>query len=357
MNILIVAGGTGGHVYPALSIAKEFNQKGFKISWIGKKDSLEESICVEEQFSFYALKSKGFQGKSFLKKINSLYFFILSLFASFFIVRKIRPDFIVSTGGYTSLAPSIIGSLFCPLFIHEQNSVAGLTNKILHRFSKLTFEAFPNTFNTLKPKLRFVGNPVREEIFGNLKNTDTNESIFKILVLGGSQGSKQINDIQKEILTNEKIPPHWSFIHQVGKLESTELRLAYECSGIKFEIKEYIDDMGEAYNNCDIVISRSGAMTISEICASGRPSILLPLPWSSNNHQYHNAKFLEDRGAAELTDLSVSSYKDLFELLIEIERDHNKRLKMADNASAVFPKGTSKKIFKSINESLSIQTQ
>ena len=354
MNVLFVAGGTGGHVYPALSIAKEFSKKGNHITWIGQKDSLEERICKEEQFVFKTINPKGFLKKSFLQKIVSLYFFVVSLIHSFFIILKLRPSFVVSTGGYTSLAPSLIGALFCPLFIHEQNSIAGLTNRILHKFSKVTFEAFPNTFSNLNHKVMCVGNPLRKEIIDHEFQTKFDDSLFKILILGGSQGSKQINDIQQDILINRNLPSKWSFIHQVGQLESSDLRTAYENAGVKYEIKEFIDDMAEVYDDCDIVISRSGAMSISEICFIGKPSILLPLPWSSNNHQLMNALYLKDRGAAELIDLNKEDSQELFKLLIELEKDHNRREKMASQAVSVFPKDTSENIYKTINESFSI---
>ena len=175
MNILIIAGGTGGHVYPALSIAKEFQNQENSIFWIGQDGSLENRISSEEKFLFYPISSRGFLGKGFFKKVISLFFFLIAIIKSIFLLNRIKPDIIVSTGGYVSLAPSIVGSLFCPLFIHEQNSIAGLTNKILHRFSSVTFEAFPGTFHSLEEKVVCVGNPVRDDIskISNLSFLDT----------------------------------------------------------------------------------------------------------------------------------------------------------------------------------------
>jgi len=354
MNILFIAGGTGGHVYPALSIAKEFSKKGNNITWVGQKGSLEERICEEEQFVFKAINSRGFLKKSLLQKIVSLYFFLITLVQSFYIILKLKPSFVVSTGGHTSLATSLVGALFCPLFIHEQNSIAGLTNRILHRFSKLTFEAFPGTFNYSNHKVKCVGNPLRKEIIDYKFQTKSDDSLFKILILGGSQGSKQINEILKDILVNKDLPLNWAFIHQVGQSEFSDLRIAYKNAGVKYEIKEFIDNMAEVYADCDIIISRSGAMTITEICSIGKPSILLPLPWSSNNHQFMNAKYLKDRGAAELIDLNQAHYQELFKLLIELEKDHNRRDKMAIHAVSVFPKDTSENIYETINEYFSI---
>ena len=244
--------------------------------------------------------------------------------------------------------------MFCPLFIHEQNSVPGLTNRILHKRSKITFEAFPDTFNNLTNKVKCVGNPIREDIVNISPINKSNETKFNILILGGSQGSKQINDILINILLTKKVPSHWSFIHQVGKLTSEELKDAYTESGNEFVIKEFLENIAEAYQFCDIVISRSGAMTVSEICSVQKPSILLPLPWSSENHQYINAQYLKNRGAAEIIDSDVSNSMRLLELLINLESDHNRLHSMAYSASKVFPKFASKNIYKSINESLTI---
>ena len=131
MKVLIIAGGTGGHVYPALSIANEFQNDGNTIYWIGKKNSLEENIALREDFLFYPINARGFLGKNFFAKISSIFFVFVALIRSFFLIRNIKPDIIITTGGYLSLAPGLIGSLFCPLFIHEQNSVPGLTNSCL----------------------------------------------------------------------------------------------------------------------------------------------------------------------------------------------------------------------------------
>jgi len=354
MNILIIAGGTGGHVYPALSIANEFQDDGNIISWIGKKNGLEESIALREDFSFYPIDARGFLGKNFFAKISAIFFLFRALIRSFFLMSTIKPDFIISTGGYISLAPGLIGSFFCPLFIHEQNSIPGLTNRILHKRSKITFEAFPDTFDHLTNKVKCVGNPIRDDIVNLSPINKSNGTKFNILILGGSQGSKQINDILINILLTKKVPSHWSFIHQAGKLTSKELQDAYIGSGNEFVIKEFLENIAEAYQFCDMVISRSGAMTVSEICSVQKPSILLPLPWSSENHQYINAEYLKNRGAAEIIDSDVSNYMQLLELLINLERDHNRLNSMAYSASKVFPEFAAKNIYKSINESLKI---
>ena len=354
MVILIIAGGTGGHVYPALSIAQEFNNNGNSISWIGQENSLEERICYDEKYSFYPIRARGFLGKGLIGKITAIYFLTKALIKSLFLLNSIKPDLIISTGGYVSIAPGLVGSLFYPLFIHEQNSIAGLANKILHSRSRITFEAFPLTFSNLRNKVNSVGNPIRADIQNLALSAAPDLSKFKILVLGGSQGSQQINDILCSALENKIIPPGWSFTHQTGRLECAKLIEVYEKCGVEFAIKEYIKDISEEYKNCDIVISRSGAMTVSEICAAGKPSILLPLPWSSDNHQYLNANYLVEKGASEIIESDISNSEKLFDLLIELEKNHNRRDSMMKSASMVFPESASENIYKIINESLKI---
>jgi len=357
MDILIIAGGTGGHIYPALSIAQEFRNNGSSISWIGQKKSLEEKICQDEKFTFYPINAKGFLGKGLREKISAIFILAIGFIKSFFLMKRIKPDLIISTGGYVSIAPGLIGSLFVPLFIHEQNSIAGLANKILHLRSRITFEAFPSTFSNSRREAIHVGNPIRKDIDNIVLSEVKDHSKFQILVLGGSQGSQQINDILSNALENKKVPSKWSFVHQTGRLDCKKLIEVYEKTGVEFEMKEYIKDMSKEYRNCDIVISRSGAMTVSEICSSAKPSILLPLPWSADNHQHNNASYLAEKGAAVIVESSVSNSNKIFELLIELEKNHNKRNSMMKAASMVFPESTSKNIYKIINESVKIQAK
>ena len=352
MKILMIAGGTGGHVFPALTIAKKFAEHGNDISWIGKLDSLEERIALEEGFHFFPIRAQGFLGKNFIEKIGSIFTLSISILKSIILIIRIKPDLAISTGGYLSLAPGLATILLCPLYIHEQNSIPGLSNRILHRISKGTFEAFPGTFKQTIQKVIHVGNPIRDEIsrIADLDKTEDDE--FRILILGGSQGSQQINDILIQAIHDKKNLSHWVLTHQVGQLNTTKLKEAYIKSGVQFVIKEFIEDIATAYKESDIIISRSGAMSVTEICAAQKACILLPLPWSADNHQILNAKFLADRGAAQMIESDISNAEILYELLIDLEKDDNKRNAMKRASGKVFPSSTSERIFNCINESL-----
>ena len=223
MKVLILAGGTGGHVYPALSVAKEFKKNKSSISWIGKKDSLESKLSKAESFNFISLDTQGFKGKNIFGKIISLIYLEINLVKSIFIIKKIKPDVVFSTGGYVTLAPALASYILSiPLFIHEQNSVPGLVNRILNRLSKLTFEAFPDSFNK-SSKIHTVGNPVRSGIIKNPPTEAKKKEQFKILILGGSQGSKQLNEIVLKTFKDKIIPINWCIVHQVGDLDKSSL--------------------------------------------------------------------------------------------------------------------------------------
>jgi len=352
MKILMIAGGTGGHVFPALTIAKKFEEHGNDISWIGKLDSLEERIALEEGFHFFPIQAKGFLGKNFIEKIGAIFTLSISILKSIVLIIRIKPDLAISTGGYLSLAPGLATIFLCPLYIHEQNSIPGISNRILHRISKRTFEAFPGTFKQATQKVINVGNPIRDEISRIAELDKIEDDKFRILILGGSQGSQQINDILIQALHDKKNLSHWILTHQVGQLNTTKLKEAYIKSGVKFVIKEFIEDIATAYRESDIIISRSGAMSVTEICSAQKACILLPLPWSADNHQFFNAKFLADRGAAQMIESDISNAEILYELLIDLEKDDNKRNSMKRAAGKVFPSSTSERIFNCINESL-----
>jgi len=351
MKVLILAGGTGGHVYPALSVAKEFKRNQFSISWIGKKDSLESKLSKAESFNFISLDTKGFKGKSIFGKIISLIYLEINFVKSIFIIKKIKPDVVFSTGGYVTLAPALSSYILSiPLFIHEQNSVPGLVNRILNRVSKLTFEAFPGSFNK-SSKIQMVGNPVRSEIIMKPASEPTIKEHFNILILGGSQGSKQLNEIVLKAFRDKIIPSNWRIVHQIGDLDKSSVVDVYSKQSFSYEVVSYIEDIGKAYHESDLVIGRSGAMTVSEICCSSKPSILFPLPWAADNHQYFNAKFLEDKKASILLESSLDSSDKLFTLLNDLEKDHNARHSMSLNAFDAFPVSSGNRIVEIINES------
>ena len=356
MKAVFVAGGTGGHVYPALSVAREYKKFGTEVFWIGRKSSLEQKLALEENFFFESIKTRAFRGKSLSEKIFSIFFFLLSVLSSIRILKKIKPDFIFSCGGFTSLGPGI-ASLFLniPLFIHEQNSVAGSANKLLSKISLKAFEGFPSSFRKVSG-VEFVGNPIRGEITNFIKGKDVLKDNklekFNLLILGGSQGSKQLNSIVMNCLEKIQEKVDWKITHQTGESDKNRLDKFYSELDLEVVVVAFIKDIGKAYKEADLVISRAGAMTISELIAMEKPSILLPLPWAADNHQFLNASFLKENGLAEIISSKKENVSKLATLVSNLARNKEKRLSMTNSAKLAFVPNAEKQIFLKINESI-----
>ena len=354
MRGVFVAGGTGGHVYPALEVARESKKSGVEIYWIGKESSLEEKLSLKEGFIFEYTKSSGFKKKNLRQKTVSVFYLIVSFIKSIFILTKIKPNFIFCCGGYMSLGPGLASFLLrIPLFIHEQNSVAGSANKILARFALKIFEGFPSSFKE-NQKVEFVGNPVRTEItsFKDSDRKDYSKNNLHLLILGGSQGSVQLNSIVMKALEKFKERDDWVITHQSGESDRSRLENFYSKLNFDYKVEAFIEDMGEAYQHADLVISRSGAMTISELIATNKPSILLPLPWSTDDHQSLNAKYLKDLGAAEVVRSNEDNISELVSTISKLATDEEKRLSMSNSTKLAHLPEVAKEIFIKINESI-----
>ncbi len=352
MKILIVAGGTGGHIFPALAVAKEFNKRDSNIYWLGSDNSLEKEVSEKEGFHFFTTKALPFRGMTIINKFFSILYLIRSFFSSLLLIYKIKPKFIFSSGSFISLAPGI--AAFClriPLFIHEQNSIPGTSNRILSRLSIIIFEGFEGSFR--KKNVRYVGNPIREEIIQTAEKKklfSVVEERLNLLVLGGSQGSKQLNEIVIESLTKIKDKNTWKVLHQTGKDDLNKLENKYRDLGIESEVKTFINDIAKAYENSHLVISRAGAMTISELCIMKKPSVLFPLPWAIDNHQFYNAQFLKENGAAEVLESSQNSINPLTSFLEKVAMDKKSLEMMSRSCTSIHLPHSSKEILKIIDE-------
>ncbi|GIT61677.1 MAG: UDP-N-acetylglucosamine--N-acetylmuramyl-(pentapeptide) pyrophosphoryl-undecaprenol N-acetylglucosamine transferase [Gammaproteobacteria bacterium] len=355
MKALFVAGGTGGHAYPALEVARECKNSGAQIYWIGKENSLEHEFSKKEGFTFESIKSSGFRNKSFIKKVLSVFYLITSFINSIFILLKIKPKFIFCFGGYLSLGPGFASFVLrVPLFIHEQNSVAGTANKLLAHLATEVFEGFPKSFKRNLENINFVGNPVRREItsFTNTNKAVTSTNKFKLLILGGSQGSTQLNLLVMDSLSEVKDTKNWEIVHQTGKADMEEINNFYKDLNINYKVESFIKNMGEVYSNCDLVISRAGAMTISELLVTHTPSILIPLPWATDDHQTSNARYLEGLGAATVLESDKKNISELASLLTRLSVNKEERLSMINSAKLANNQQVTKVILKKINESI-----
>jgi UDP-N-acetylglucosamine--N-acetylmuramyl-(pentapeptide) pyrophosphoryl-undecaprenol N-acetylglucosamine transferase len=290
-KILIMAGGTGGHIFPALAIAKELKERGVAVEWLGGKNKMESRLVPRHGYKFHGVSSSGLRGKNLLVILKAFFLLGCGFFQTVIIFINYRPNIVIGMGGYASGIGGLISKLFfVPLFIHEQNSVPGTTNRLLSRLASKCFQAFEDTFPESAGAIT-TGNPI---LFNPIPKNRP-KSVKNLLVLGGSLGAKKINQTIPQIKTCVNI---W---HQTGENHLEEVRVLYKKSqhyGAKIE--PFIENMAEAYAWADLVISRAGAMTISELIASNSLAILIPFPYAIDNHQKINAEILSKNEAGIL---------------------------------------------------------
>ena len=290
-KVLIMAGGTGGHIFPALAIANELKARGAIIEWLGGKNGLEDSLVPKHGYYLNRVYSSGLRGKSPVKILKAFFFLGLGLIQTIIVFIKFRPNSVIGMGGYVSGIGGLISKiLFIPLIIHEQNTIPGATNRLLSKLAKKNFQAFENTFDKAV-NATTVGNP----LLFKPKSKKTPQSVQNLLILGGSLGAKKINEIAVQIKTPLNI---W---HQTGAKHFNDVKNSYNkdfYSNLKIE--PFIEDMAKAYAWADVVICRAGAMTVSELIASKTIAILIPFPYAVDDHQSMNAKHLSKNGAGIL---------------------------------------------------------
>ncbi len=296
-RIIIMAGGTGGHVFPALAVAQYLIEKEWKVSWIGTKRGMESKVIPAHAIDIDWLSVQGLRGKGLAAKINNILLLLKSFWQAFVILRKRKPDVVLGMGGYVAGPGGVMASfLRIPLVIHEQNRIPGTTNRLLLKKADKVLEAFPESFSSNANAI-FTGNPLRKHFLSIAEKqlwTDTSKRALRILVVGGSQGAQILNEVIPEVA---KKLDGVEIKHQTGTALFEVVTNTYAQLSIKATAYEFIDDMVSAYQWADIVICRAGAMTVSEIAAVGVPAIFIPLPHAIDDHQTANAKYLVDAGA------------------------------------------------------------
>ncbi len=319
-TILIMAGGTGGHIYPGLAVADKLQARGWNIAWLGTKGGMESRIVPDHGYPIYSLRIFGIRGKGLLNYLLLPLHLSLAFYQSMKIILKVKPNLVLSMGGYVAFPGGVISYLNrLPLIVHEQNAVAGLTNKLLSKIASKTLVAFPKTL----PGAFHTGNPTRSNIKANTEIAEKlsgREGPLRILVVGGSRGSDSLNKIVPEAFSLLPLHKRPLVTHQSGSGKLFELSALYEKFGVDGKCVEFISDIGNYYRGVDLIICRSGAMTISEISVVGVASILVPFPHAVDDHQTKNALFLVKAGAALLMPQDKLSPKLLAENLLKITR-------------------------------------
>ena len=325
VNITIAAAGTGGHINPGIAIADNLKKNGYNISWLGTPKGMENKLINKKKFQFFALSISGIRNKGLLKLICLPFIVIISTIQAINALKITKTKLLIVMGGYVSLPAALAAKILnIKLIVHEQNSIPGLTNKILSYLSDQNFAAFPNSLR----KSKIIGNPIRKEIeqVKNPKERFLNrKGSLRILVFGGSLGAKAFNQLLPSIFKIINNKNKLSITHQSGENMFDLLKESYKGACFKVEIKRYIFDMEKKYNWADIVIARSGALTVSELIASGTASILIPYPSAVDDHQYFNAKILEDASAAEII-REKDLEKKLISILAKIDRTKCKNM-------------------------------
>ena len=340
---LIVAGGTGGHVFPGLAVAKELSVRDYEVEWLGTSLGIESKLVPSAGIPLHCLSVKGVRGRGLKGYFSAPLKIIESTIQAYRLIKQFKPVVVLGFGGYVA-GPAGLASRLArvPLFIHEQNAVAGTTNKILAKMATKVFTAFPNIFE----KAFWVGNPVRNELENISPPEERMEKIpekLNLLVLGGSRGALAINELVPRALS--LIPQnHFTIWHQTGANKKEAAIAEYKDVELEFKVEEFIEDMEQAYRWAHIVVCRSGALTISELAAIGLGSILIPFPFAIDDHQTENAKFLSGVGAAILIPQQDLTPEGLAEKLLDLVANRDRVLDMAVLANSKAKFGAAKKI-------------
>ena len=312
-TLLVMAGGTGGHVFPGLAVADILAQRGWKVVWMGNPDSFEARTVPPRGYEMALVRFAALRGKGLLRKLLLPVNLLSGFWQALREIRRIKPDVVLGMGGYVSFPGGMMAVLLNrPLVIHEQNSIAGLANRVLAKVADRVVCGFPDAL----PKSQWAGNPVRADIAAlpapAERFEERGDSPLRLLVLGGSLGAAAINEIVPKGLSLISEAERPVVVHQAGEKHLATLEANYAAAGVRANCVAFIEDMAGAYAWADLVLCRAGALTVAELAAAGVASILVPFPHAVDDHQTANAKFLADAGGAfllpqhEMTPESVS---------------------------------------------------
>jgi UDP-N-acetylglucosamine--N-acetylmuramyl-(pentapeptide) pyrophosphoryl-undecaprenol N-acetylglucosamine transferase len=338
-RLLVMAGGTGGHVFPALAVAQELRDQGWEILWLGTPEKMEAQLVPKYGFNIELVTIEGLRGHGFMRLIKAPYKIIQAILKSKAIIKRFQPDLVLGMGGFASGPGGIAAWLSrTPLILHEQNAIPGLTNRILAYFATQVLCGFAGAFS--EHKATVVGNPIRADLLKLQKSSNLTRPL-NLLVVGGSLGARVLNQVLPETaqsLKNNDVAVHiW---HQVGKNNQQQVEEHYNRLQLHDNVRvdEFIHEMNEAYEWADLIVCRSGALTVSEVAAIGLPSILVPLPHAVDDHQTYNAKVLTVAGAGLLLPQDELSAQTLCLMIIELHQQRDRLQQMALHSSRVSSK-------------------
>ena len=339
-KVMIVAGGTGGHIFPALAVAELMTDANYDVQWMASQRGLEQKLVTK--YPLHSLPVQALRGKSMLARLMALYKLFVSICRAWRILRKMQPELLLTMGGYAS-APGVVAAwlLRIPIVMHEQNSCAGLTNRVLARFASKVLSGFPKV-QGLKD-YSVVGNPVRQDFINLPQKQFADVKPLKILVVGGSQGAQFFNQTFPGAFSALAQKRQIAVRHQTGVKQFAQVQAAYANLTFPADVSEFIDDMAEAYAWADIILARSGASTVAEVAAAGLPAVFVPYPYAVDDHQFYNAKWLADADAAIIVRQGLDAADKITDYMTGLA--HQQLLDMSVKARAIAYTNAGQEIF------------
>ena len=336
-TLMIMAGGTGGHVYPALAVARLLMDRGVSIVWLGNAGKIEQRVAEQAGIPFEAISVKGVRGNGLLRWLGMPFSVIRSMREISRIVSRHQPAAALGMGGFVTGPGGVVAWMHrIPLLLHEANTVAGMTNRWLYRFCTRFMTGFDRC-DGISGEFEVTGNPVREEICqlaGQRSQNAPGEPLL-LFVFGGSLGAQVFNETVPQTLAELPEAERPAVLHQTGRGKYHETIERYQKLGVKADVREFIDDMAAAYRQADLVVSRAGAMSVAEIACAGVASLLVPYPYAVNDHQRHNAEFLVSRQAAVLVDQDALQGGTLLKVLKTLLGNRRKLARMGQAAAGL----------------------
>ena len=332
-TLMVMAGGTGGHIFPGIAVAEELRARGWRIVWMGNPDGMEARIVPQRGYETAWVRFGALRGKGLLRKLLLPVNLLSGFWQALREIRRVKPDVVLGMGGYITFPGGMMAALLGrPLVLHESNSVAGLANRVLAKVADRVLSGFPEVLE----KAEWLGNPVRADIAAVVPPAERmagREGPLRVLVVGGSLGAAVLNETVPQALLRLPAEQRPVVVHQAGERQIEALRAAYARAQVEGDLRPFIADMAAAYADADLVICRAGALTVAELAAAGVASLLVPFPHAVDDHQTGNARFLADRAGAYLLPQSELTPERLAGILASLDR--GRLLQMAENARAL----------------------
>lgn len=337
-SAVVMAGGTGGHIFPGLAVAQELRRQGWQIAWLGTSQGMEAKLIPEAGIALHCISAVGLRGKDWKSLIRAPWVLIKAFIQAINIIRHLKPNLVIGFGGFVSGPGGLAAWLLrVPLVIQEQNAIAGTTNRCLAPLAAKVLTGFPHSF---KPQIKacWTGNPVRAELLNLAVPQDRflkRQGPLKLLIIGGSRGARVLNCQVPVALQKLSLASDLEIWHQTGEAGFESCVQAYEQAGLSARVEPFIADMAKAYGWADLVLCRAGALTIAELSSVGVASLLVPFPFAIDNHQWHNAAFLQKAGGALILLESDLNPDSLAAQLLALLSDRAQLICMAKAAYSV----------------------